>query len=76
MKLTVMDFINFYDDLLVELGKIIKPEFTYLIDRLRKEDPHDLITTETEFESRIDALIYLWKILVRDFIKSDYFSPN
>lgn len=74
--MNAMEFIFSYDELLDELKMILKPEYIYLIDRLSKEDPHDLITPETEFESRTDALFYLWKILVRDFIKSDYLSPN
>jgi hypothetical protein len=76
MKMTAIDFFSNYDDLLEELGSVIRPEYYHLIIRIREEDPHDLVTPEMEFESRHHAVIHIWKILLRDFIKSDYLSPN
>jgi hypothetical protein len=59
MKMSSFDFINHFDDLLDDLSSVIRPEYSFLIDRMRKEDPHDLITPEMEFESRTDAIIHI-----------------
>jgi hypothetical protein len=72
-----IDFVLDYPKLLTELEEIIRPEYTHLIERLREQDPHDLVVDpEMEFDSIIDAIIYIWKILVRDFLKRDYFPLN
>jgi len=71
-----IDFVLDYPKLLTELKEIIRPEYTHLIERLREQDPHDLVDPEMEFDSRIDAIIHIWKIPVRDFIKRDYFPLN
>ena len=71
-----IDFVLDYPKLLTELEEIIRPEYLQLIERLREQDPHDLVDPELEFDSRIDAIIYIRKILVRDFLKTDYFPLN
>jgi len=76
MRMDAIDFVLDYPKLLTELEEIIRPEYTYLIERLRDQDPHDLVDPEMEFDSRIDAIIHIWEILVRDFIKTDNFPLN
>jgi len=60
-----LEFIDKYDSYIEEIALVVKPEYTTIIDKMRKIDPHDLIVPETWFVSERAARGFVWSLFLR-----------
>ena len=58
------EFIAQYEDFLKEIEQVIKPEFLPVLEKLKKTDPHDLITPETWFARTNHARGFVWSLFI------------
>ena len=59
------EFINQYNNYLQEIETVIKPELFRILQELKDTDPHDLITPDTWFVSRIHARVLVWSLFLK-----------
>jgi hypothetical protein len=57
-----MEFINNYQSFVDEIESLTKEKFSYVIDKMRKTDPHDLVSPGVYFESRDQAAGFIWRL--------------
>ena len=61
-----LEFINNYETYLAEIEQVIKPEYQSAVDRLRDNDPHDLVRPETWFPSTASARGYVFSLFLNE----------
>jgi hypothetical protein len=55
-----------YENYLNEIQEVVKPEFAPTIERLRANDPYDLIRPEAWIQSESEARGYVWTMFLKE----------
>ena len=58
-------FINRYQQFLLEIELVVKPELLPILEDLKKNDPHDLIKPDSWFQSEGDARGFVWSLFIK-----------
>ena len=58
-------FVRNYHDYLDEISEVVRPELLPIIEELKGIDPHDLIRSDTFFESENHARGYVWSMFMK-----------
>lgn len=61
-----IDFVSNYVKYLGEIEQVVKPEYLPAINRLRANDPHDLVKPEIWFNLETDARGFVWTMFLRE----------
>lgn len=61
-----IDFVSNYVKYLGEIEQVVKPEYLQAINRLRANDPHDLVKPESWFNSETDARGFVWTLFLKE----------
>ena len=61
-----IEFVNNYEKYLGEIEQVVKPEYLPAIERLKGNDPHDLVRPESWFQSETDARGFVWTMFLRE----------
>ena len=61
-----IDFVSNYVKYLGEIEQLVKPEYLPAINRLRANDPHDLVKPESWFNSETDARGFVWTLFLKE----------
>lgn len=64
-----IEFVRNYHNYLGEIEQVIKPEYQPALERLRENDPHDLVRPDTWFPGVQNARGYVWTLFLQE-IKS------
>jgi len=59
-------FVTFYHRILTDMRKDMSPIYHPSIDRMLKEDPHDLITPEQTFQDYTDMYSFILQRVMRE----------
>ena len=72
-----IEFVKRYDQFLTEIEEVVKPEYKIIIDRLKDEDPHDLVRPDTWFHTDQEVRGLVWTLFLIEVRKSkaDYELP-
>ena len=65
-----IEFVNNYENYLTEIEQVVKPEYQPAIERLRKNDPHDLVRPDTWFQGATNARGFVWALFLQEFKKA------
>jgi len=65
-----IEFVMNYEKYLNEIEQVVKPEYLPAIERLRANDPHDLVRPEAWFQSDSEARGYVWTMFLKEMRKS------
>jgi hypothetical protein len=58
-------FVRIYLSYLDEIGQVIKPELQPILNELRELDPHDLVRSDSWFQSESEAKGFVWSMFVK-----------
>lgn len=58
------EFVNRYPEYVNEIRKVVKPELSYILDKLDNIDPHDLVRPESWFEHENHARGMVWSMFM------------
>ncbi len=61
-----IEFVNNYEKYLGEIEQVVKPEYLPAINRLKNNDPHDLVRPESWFHAETDARGFVWTMFLRE----------
>ena len=61
-----IEFVANYENYLAEIEQVIKPEFLPIIEQLKENDPHDLVTPDTWFQGSTNARGFVWSLFLRE----------
>lgn len=61
-----IEFVRNYEKYLGEIDQVVKPEYLPAIERLRANDPHDLVSPESWFHTETDARGFVWTMFLRE----------
>jgi hypothetical protein len=65
-----IEFVSNYENYLNEIEQVVKPEYQPAIERLRENDPHDLVRPDTWFQGATNARGYIWALFLQETKKS------
>jgi len=65
-----IEFIRNYETYLYEIEQVVKPEHQSAIERLRENDPHDLVKPDTWFQGENNARGYVWGLFLQEIKKA------
>ncbi len=65
-----IEFVSNYENYLSEIEQVVKPEHYPVIERLRENDPHDLVRPDTWFQGAANARGYVWTLFIQEIKKS------
>ena len=65
MTMRAIDFVNEYQQIVVDISNVVKPEYFPAIDVLLDTDPHDLISPDTVFLNRDHAYGFVYSLMVK-----------
>jgi hypothetical protein len=66
-----IEFVNNYENYLSEIEQVIKAEYQPALERLRDNDPHDLVKPDTWFQGSQNARGFVWALFLQE-IKNSY----
>ena len=66
-----IEFVNNYENYLSEIEQVIKAEYQPALDRLRENDPHDLLKPDTWFQGSQNGRGFVWALFLQE-IKNSY----
>ena len=66
-----IEFVMNYETYLNEIEQVVKPEYAPIIERLRANDPHDILRPESWFQSESAARGYVWTMFLRECKKKE-----
>jgi len=61
-----LEFVVNYEKYIAEIETAIKPEYLPAIERLRAQDPHDLVRPEAWFQTESAARGYVWTLFLKE----------
>jgi len=61
-----IEFVANYEKYLKEIEQVVKPEYLPALERLRANDPHDLVRPEAWFQIESAARGYVWTLFLRE----------
>lgn len=64
MKLSAIDFVDSYYDLLHTIGATLRDEYAPALLRMQAMDPHDLISPDTVFSSANSAYGFVYRLVL------------
>jgi hypothetical protein len=64
-----IEFVVDYKAYLNEIEQVVKPEYAPAIERLRTNDPYDLVRPEAWFQSESGARGYVWTMFLNELKK-------
>ena len=65
-----IEFVSNYENYLNEIEQVVKPEYHPAIERLRENDPLDLVRPDTWFQGAANARGYVWTLFIQEIKKS------
>ncbi len=65
-----IEFVNNYENYLSEIEQVIKAEYQPALDRLRENDPHDLVNPDTWFQGSQNARGFVWALFLQEIKNS------
>jgi hypothetical protein len=65
-NMEAIEFVSKYQNYITEIEQVVKPEYLPAIERLRDNDPHDLVRPESWFQSEADARGFVWTMFLRE----------
>ena len=65
-----IEFVSNYENYLSEIEQVVKPEYQPAIERLRENDPHDLVRPDTWFQGSSNARGYVWMLFLQEIKKA------
>jgi hypothetical protein len=65
-----IEFVNNYENYLSEIEQVIKAEYQPALERLRDNDPHDLIKPDTWFQGSQNARGFVWALFLQEIKKA------
>ena len=65
-----IEFVNNYENYLTEIEQVVKPEYQPAIERLRENDPHELVKPGTWFQGENNARGYVWSLFLQEIKKA------
>ncbi len=66
-----IEFVRKYNQYLGEIEKVVKVKYMEVLETLRKEDPHDLVSPDTWFNTEIQARGYVWSLFLAEIHKQN-----
>jgi hypothetical protein len=69
-NMEAIEFINNFEAYLSEREQVVKPEHYPAINRLRENDPHDLVRPDTWFQGATNARGYVWALFLQEIRKA------
>jgi len=61
-----IEFVVNYENYLNEIETAVKSEYLPAIERLRAQDPHDLVRPEAWFQTESAARGYVWTLFLKE----------
>ena len=61
-----IEFVVNYENYLNEIEQAVKPEYLPAIERLKANDPHDLVRPDTWFLNASAARGYVWTLFLKE----------
>ena len=61
-----IEFVANYEKYLNEIEQVVKPEYLPAIERLRANDPHDLVRPKAWFQGAANARGYVWMLFLKE----------
>jgi hypothetical protein len=65
-----IEFVNNYENYLSEIEQVIKAEYQPALERLRDNDPHDLVKPDTWFQGSQNARGFVWALFLQEIKNS------
>ena len=65
-----IEFVSKYENYLTEIEQVVKPEYQSAIERLRENDPHELVKPDTWFQGENNARGYVWSLFLQEIKKA------
>ena len=59
-----IEFVNKYYQYVNDIRKVVKPELSYILDKMDNIDPHDLVRPESYFQHENHAFGYVWSMFM------------
>ena len=60
-----IEFVIRYPDYIEQLEKVVKPEYSAAIKKLKELDPHDIVRPEHYFNSEAEAVGVVFRLFLR-----------
>lgn len=61
-----IEFVMNYEKYLNEIAQVVMPEYLPALERLRSNDPHDLVRPESYFMAESHARGYVWSLFLKE----------
>ena len=65
-----IEFVMNYENYLNEIEQVVKPEYLSVLERLRANDPYDLVRPDTWFHTETSARGYVWSLFLNECRKT------
>lgn len=65
-----IEFVANYENYLAEIEQVVKKEYQPVLERLRENDPHDLVRPDTWFQGTNNARGYVWSLFLQEIKKA------
>ena len=65
-----IEFVCKYEQYVLELEQVVKPEYVPIIAELKERDPHDILRPESWFHTETEARGLVWTMFLRELKKN------
>jgi hypothetical protein len=65
-----IEFVVNFEKYLTEIEQVVKPEYAPAIERVRENDPHDLVRPDAWFHTETEARGLVWTMFLRELKKN------
>lgn len=63
-EMNALEFVTFWPEAVEQIAALVKPELSPVVDRMRRSDPHDLISPDVWFPNDTAAYGFVWHMFV------------